>query len=89
MPSCDDPLMRSEMFKFVLPRLKRFARVWLSRGCGGHSLQSMKLVNKLYTVLVPSKARHWRGRARFSAIDGRALLWRKWLRDRMEANARI
>lgn len=70
-----DRLMNNELSQLVLPRLKQFDCVLLSRECRSHGRprQAMKLVNKFHRVLVVPPDRAWRGRAHFFAIAGRAM----------------
>lgn len=71
-----DRTVEEELFKLVLPHLRRLARVLLIKERRGHPWQATELVNEVYSALVRAKDRDWRDRAHFFAIAARAMRWR-------------
>jgi RNA polymerase sigma factor (TIGR02999 family) len=71
-----DRTVENELFKLVLPHLRRVARALLSKERRDHPWQATELVNEVYAALVRAKDRDWRDRAHFFAIAARAMRWR-------------
>jgi RNA polymerase sigma-70 factor (ECF subfamily) len=62
-----------ELFKVVLPNLRRLARFLLKGERQEHSLQATELIDQVYFVLVRERDRDWQNRAHFFAIAARAM----------------
>lgn len=76
-----------ELFRLVMPDLRRFARYLLKGERKGYSLQSGDLVDQIYIRLVASRDRDWRSRRHFFAISARAM--RRYLIDRFRARPKV
>jgi RNA polymerase sigma factor (TIGR02999 family) len=68
-----------ELFRLVMPDLRRLARRFMSRERKDHSLQATELVDQIYFKLVAAKDRDWQSRQHFFAIAARAM--RRYLID--------
>ncbi len=68
-----------ELFRLVLPNLRRLAHYMMKRERPGHSMQPTELVDQIYLRLVAAKDRDWRNRQHFFAISARAM--RRYLID--------
>jgi RNA polymerase sigma factor (TIGR02999 family) len=77
----------NELFRLVLPNLRRLARYLLKGERKNRSLQATELVDQIYFRLVNAKDRDWHNRAHFFAIAGRAM--RRYLIDHARARPRV
>lgn len=68
-----------ELFRLVLPNLRRLARYLMKGERKGHTMQATELVDEIYSRLVGAKDRDWQNRGYFFAIAGRAM--RRYLVD--------
>ena len=69
----------AELFKLVLPDLRRLARYSMLRERPGHTLQPSDLLNEVYVRLVGCHNQNWQDRRHFFAISARAM--RRYLID--------
>ena len=65
----------NELFRRLLPDLRRIARHLLRGERRGHSLGSGDLVNQVYFKLAASKDKGWRDRQHFIRFVARAMRW--------------
>jgi RNA polymerase sigma factor (TIGR02999 family) len=72
-----------ELFRLVLPNLRRLAQYMMKGERKGHSLQATELVTQIYLRLVAAKDRDWQSRQHFFAIAARAM--RRYLIDHARA----
>jgi RNA polymerase sigma factor (TIGR02999 family) len=63
----------NELFRLVMPELRRIARYLMQRERRDHSLQATELVDQIYLRLVSAKDRDWQNRRHFFAIAARAM----------------
>jgi RNA polymerase sigma factor (TIGR02999 family) len=68
-----------ELFRRVMPDLRRLARYFMRGERKGHSLQSTELVDEIYLRLAVAKDRDWQDRGHFFAFAARAM--RRYLID--------
>jgi RNA polymerase sigma factor (TIGR02999 family) len=69
----------NELFRLVMPDLRRLARHMMRGERKGHSLQPTELVDQIYFRLVAARDRDWQNRRHFFAIAARAM--RRYLID--------
>jgi len=69
----------NELFRLVLPDLRRIAHRLMNRERDGHTLQPTELVDQIYLRLAGAKDLRWENRAHFFAVAGRAM--RRYLID--------
>jgi RNA polymerase sigma factor (TIGR02999 family) len=74
-----DRQAEEELFRLVLPNLRRLAHYLMKGERKGHTLQATELVHQAYLRLVGAKDRDWQNRGHFFAIAGRAM--RRYLID--------
>jgi RNA polymerase sigma factor (TIGR02999 family) len=74
-----DRRAEDELFRLVLPNLRRLAHYLMKGERKGHTMQATELVDQVYLRLVAAKDRDWRSRGHFFAIAGRAM--RRYLID--------
>ncbi len=74
-----DRAAESQLFKLVMPDLRRLARYYASRERPDEILQPTALVNEAYLRLVRAKEQDWQNRRHFFAIAARAM--RRYLID--------
>jgi RNA polymerase sigma factor (TIGR02999 family) len=63
----------NELFRLVLPKLRRLAQYLMKGERKGHTLQATELVDQIYMRLVAAKDRDWQNRQHFFAIAARAM----------------
>jgi len=63
----------NELFRLVLPKLRRLAQYLMKGERKGHTLQATDLVDQIYMRLVAAKDRDWQNRQHFFAIAARAM----------------
>jgi RNA polymerase sigma factor (TIGR02999 family) len=68
-----------QLFKLVLPNLRRLAHYLMQRERRDHSLQATELVGQIYFRMVAARDRDWQSRKHFFAIAARAM--RRYLID--------
>ena len=68
-----DSHAENELFRLVLPNLRRLAHYLMARERKGHTMQATELVDQVYFRLVAAKDRDWQSRSHFFAIAGRAM----------------
>ena len=73
----------SELFRLVMPDLRRLARYYISRERADQILQPSALVNEAYLKLVAAKEQDWQNRHHFFAVAARAM--RRYLIDQARA----
>jgi RNA polymerase sigma factor (TIGR02999 family) len=63
----------NQLFRLVLPNLRRLAHYLMQRERKDHSLQATELVDQVYFRMVAAKERDWQNRKHFFAIAARAM----------------
>jgi RNA polymerase sigma factor (TIGR02999 family) len=63
----------SELFRVVMPDLRRLAHYLMKGERNAHALQPTELVDQIYFRLVAAKDRDWQNRRHFFAIAARAM----------------
>ncbi|SRR6266446_1208517 len=63
----------NELFRLVMPDLRKFAHYFMKGERSGHTLQSTELVDEIYFRLVAAKDRDWQSRGHFYAFAARAM----------------
>jgi RNA polymerase sigma factor (TIGR02999 family) len=63
----------SELFRVVMPDLRRLAQYFMKGERNAHPLQATELVDQIYLRLVAAKDRDWQNRRHFFAIAARAM----------------
>ncbi len=74
-----DPDAESQLFRLVMPDLRRLAQYYISRERPDEILQPSALVNEAYLRLVRAKEQDWQSRQHFFAVAARAM--RRYLID--------
>jgi len=74
-----DPDAESQLFRLVMPDLRRLAQYYISRERPDEILQPSALVNEAYLRLVRAKEQDWQNRQHFFAVAARAM--RRYLID--------
>ena len=69
----------NELFRLVVPHLRRIAQHFMNREARNHTLQATELVNEIYLRMVAAKERDWRNRGHFFSIAARVM--RRYLID--------